>query len=127
MNSLSCVPYSIAAILLVGTLTGCATDRSQHHLRHHPDMAASHMRMGDMAGPGGMRMQQDMKAMCDMQEKMMGAKTVEERRALMAEHMKAMSPEMRKRNMAMMQEHMRTMQEHMQMMQEHMGGQAPAK
>jgi len=80
-----------------------------------------------MAGPGGMRMQQDMKAMCDMQEKMMGAKTVEERRALMAEHMKAMSPEMRKRNMAMMQEHMRTMQEHMQMMQEHMGGQAPAK
>ena len=46
----------------------------------------------------------DMKAMCDMHEKMMAAKTPEERQAMMDERMKTMPPEMMQKHMAMMTE-----------------------
>lgn len=63
----------------------------------------------------------DMMAMCsDMYEKMMSAKTPEERRAMMQKHMKSMPPDMMRTHMAMMQEQMK-------MMHEHMGAQMPDK
>jgi hypothetical protein len=60
----------------------------------------------------------DMVAMCPMHEQMMGSKTPDERKAMMAEHMKTMSPETRKQHLQRMQAHMQTMQEHINMMQE---------
>ncbi|QAU35955.1 hypothetical protein EKL02_03495 [Janthinobacterium sp. 17J80-10] len=69
-------------------------------------------------GKGMMMSDAEMKSMCEMHEKMMGAKTPEERRSMMTEHMKTMSPET-------MKKHMEMMQSEMQMMKEHMGSQAP--
>ena len=80
------------------------------------------MSPGTMSMMGG-----DMAAMCDVHTKMMSAKTPEERRALMAEHMKTMSPDMMKRHMAMMQGHMQMMQEEMGMMRERMSTQTPGR
>lgn len=54
------------------------------------------MGMGMGAGPMGRGMMMsdaEMKSMCDMHEKMMGAKTPEERRAMMTEHMGTQTPE----------------------------------
>jgi len=47
---------------------------------------------------------QDMTAMCDMHKQMMAGKSDAERRAMVEQHMKNMSPGMR--------QHMQTMQEH---------------
>lgn len=55
--------------------------KSEDHAVHHPAASAS-APTADMDGP--------MKAMRDMRDKMMNAKTPEERQALMADHMKAM-------------------------------------
>ena len=63
------------------------------HTAHHPQAAASAaggMPMADRAG-----MDEQMKAMHEMHEKMAQAKTPEERSAVMAEHMKAMQDGMR--------------------------------
>lgn len=57
---------------------------------HHPASAVAPTSTA-MAGKADMaRMDVQMKAMKDMHEKMMAAKTPEERKALMAEHMKIM-------------------------------------
>lgn len=53
----------------------------------------------------------DMQAMCDVHDKMMRAKTPEERQAIMDEYMKNMPPEMRQQHMQMMQQHMQMMQQ----------------
>lgn len=45
----------------------------------------------------------DMTAMCEMHKEMMSGKTLEQRQAMMAKHMKSMSPEMQ-RSMQMMQQ-----------------------
>ncbi len=62
------------------------------HAAHHPDSAsapaASATAKPSTASPAQMDMQ--MKSMREMHDKMMAAKTPEERQALMAEHMKAM-------------------------------------
>jgi hypothetical protein len=62
----------------------------------------------------------EMANMCAMHEKMISAKTPEERQALMAEHMKSMPPEM-------MQRHMEMMQSQSPMMCGHGGNRAPGK
>ena len=81
------------AILGVALIAACATAtepvgtpgtaaKADEHAAHHPASAAS--------APAGAPMQDRMKAMREMHDKMMSAKTPEERQALMAEHMKAM-------------------------------------
>lgn len=123
MKSKISFAVKVTAVLATVILTACTTDLAAKHRQHHPESNASQMSMGMGAGPMGKGMMMsdaDMKSMCDMHEKMMGAKTPAEQKAVMAEHMKTMSPEMMKRHMGMMQSEM-------QMMKEHMGTQAPAK
>lgn len=119
--------YAMPAALVLAaiTLTACVTDPAAQtrHRQHHPDAAVTQGKMGMGAGPMGKGMMMsdaEMKSICDMHEKMMGAKTPEERRSLMTEHMKTMSPET-------MKKHMEMMQSEMQMMQEHMRTQTPGK
>lgn len=119
--------FPAAAALAAAILAGCATGPAaqERHRQHHPDSAQSQGRMGMGMGAGsmgkGMMMSDaEMKSMCEMHEKMMDAKTPEERKSMMTEHMKKMSPEAMKKHMEMMQYEMR-------MMQEHMGAQTPAK
>jgi len=77
----------IPAIAAVVVLSACAvTQADKDHGAHHPSGAATPPSTG--ASPA--RMDAQMKAMRAMHEKMMSAKTPEERQALMAEHMKAM-------------------------------------
>jgi hypothetical protein len=105
-------------ILAAFILTGCSTDAATRH-KSHSDSMASQEGMGMMGKK--MRMSDaEMQSMCDMHMQMMHAQTPEQRKAMMAEHIKSMSPQM-------MQEHMNMMQSEMQMMREQMGTQAPAK
>lgn len=107
-----------AAVLAALVLTGCATDAATRHNLHSDSMASQggmymmdkKMRMSDA----------EMQSMCDMHTQMMRAQTPEQRKAMMAEHIKSMSPQM-------MQEHMNMMQSEMQMMREQMGTRAPAQ
>lgn len=89
--------------LAIAALMGCAADQ---YAQHHPNAAASQATEAMSSGSGSadekMNMM-DMKAMCDMYQKMMSAKTPEERRAMMNERMKNMSPEMMQKHMDMMQ------------------------
>ena len=80
--------------LTVATLaTACASPGGMNAAPASPGMA-------NMAAPAPMAaMEPRMKAMQEMHQKMMGAKTPAERQALMAEHMKAMQG-----GMAMMKE-----------------------
>ena len=83
---------TIVALSTVALVTACASpggpgsspptpEKAAEHASHHPDGGAP----ASMAG-----MQDQMKAMQEMHDKMMNAKTPEERQALMAAHMKAM-------------------------------------
>lgn len=75
-------------------LAGCATGPSgQEHAAHHPPGAAASA--SAMPTPG--QMDSMMKSMREMHDRMMAAKTAEERSRLMQEHMKLMQD-----NMAMM-------------------------
>jgi len=71
----------LAAALAVVVLAGCATQTpsDEEHAAHH-----------SQAGPLEAKASQQMKTMQGMHQKMMAAKTPEERQALMAQHMKAM-------------------------------------
>lgn len=89
--------------LAIAALMGCAADQDA---QQHPDAAASQATgaMSSGSGSAGNQMNMmDMKAMCDMHQKMMSANTPEERRAMMDERMKNMSPEMMQKHMDMMQ------------------------
>lgn len=122
MKPLSFPLSAIAAALLMVALSGCATDQSPQHGQHHPGVTGtpSSAMQGHKAPGGGKPMSQaDMTAMCaGMHEKMMSANTPEERKSIMQEHMKSMSPEMRQR----MHEHMMSLSpEKRQQMHEQMG------
>lgn len=74
----------IIAFCAAVALSGCAAVQSdQDHAAHHPSDASS-----PAEAPAQMDMR--MKSMQEMHEKMMAAKTPEERQALMSEHMKSM-------------------------------------
>lgn len=92
-------PSALFALALF-SLAGCATPDSEQHKLHHPDSAGGPQAMMS-SGAGGMSMM-DMKSMCEMHEKMMHAKSADERQAMMSERMKTMSPEMMKKQMDMM-------------------------
>lgn len=94
----------VTAVFLIMALTGCTTNLDAQHRQHHPDSATSQA-PGTMDGgtASEQRSTMDMKAMCDMHQKMMSAKTPEERKAMMDGHMKNMTPEMMQKHMEMMQ------------------------
>ena len=85
-------PLSLAlAIVAMGTPSWAA--QHDQHKAHHPAGSASAAAVKPMPGkttPEMARMANQKKAMQDMHDKMMAAKTPEERSALMAEHMKTM-------------------------------------
>ena len=85
-------PLTLAlALVAVGVPTWAAQD--DQHKTHHPAGSASAAAIKPSSGkttPEMTRMADQTKAMQEMHEKMMAAKTPEERSALMAEHMKSM-------------------------------------
>ncbi|WP_029001684.1 hypothetical protein [Azohydromonas australica] len=102
-------PLALAAILAALSLGVHAQTSPEDHAAHHPDRASAPAAaaparrapapaaaasasaagaMGMMGQPAGM--EQHMKAMREMHEKMGKARTPKEREALMAEHMKLM-------------------------------------
>lgn len=92
----------LASALLALAGSGCAQratiDRTGAAVE--PRGAASMSR--NMAG--GQMPMMDMDAMCNMHQKLMDAKTAEQRQALMGEHMKKMSPDTWDRRMSMLRE-----------------------
>ena len=138
-------PFTLAlALVTVGAPTWAAQD--DQHKAHHPAGSASAPASKGMSAKPGMQialMDNQMKAMGAMHDKMMAAKTPEERNALMAEHMQAMQDGMTMMNgmsvrdmtgmkgdMAahhqMMDKRMEMMQATMQMMMDRLP-QSPAK
>ena len=81
------------AIALVATGTSSWAAQIDQHKAHHPVGSASAAASKSMPGkttPEMAQMANHMKAMQEMHDKMMAAKTPEGRNALMAEHMKTM-------------------------------------
>ncbi len=83
------------ALALAVAAVGAPSWAAQHdkHQGHHPAgtaAAPASNAMSSKAGPAMARMDAQMKTMRELHDKMMAAKTPEERNALMAEHMKAM-------------------------------------
>ncbi|MBI3367798.1 MAG: hypothetical protein HY021_04940 [Burkholderiales bacterium] len=82
-----CSLKTLAAVTALALVSACASPdapnsvKADEHASHHPDAAPA------AAMPG---MQERMKAMREMHDKMMNAKTPAERQALMADHMKSM-------------------------------------
>ena len=83
---------AVAAAAATFCLVGCA-QTPVDHAAHHPEVtafaAAGPMSMGGANGSMA-QMDEHMKAMREMHEKMKRARTPEEKSALMAEHMKLM-------------------------------------
>jgi hypothetical protein len=118
MKSISRQAGGLTAVFLAAvTLAGCAAIGEKHRTHHpqppapafsgdtsRPGAAGQRGMMGSAGGPMGMA---DPRSMCDMHQRMKGAKTAEERSAMMDEHMRNMSPEMRQRHMEMLQQHCR--------------------
>ena len=87
-------PLCLALALLAAGAPSWASQHDQHK-GHHPTGAASASAASSKSMPGKTtperaRMANHMRAMQAMHDKMMAAKTPEERDALMAEHMKTM-------------------------------------
>ena len=85
-------PLSLALALFAAAAPSWAAQHDQHKA-HHPAGSASAAASKSMPGkttPEMARMANHMKAMQEMHDKMMAAKTPEERSALMADHMKTM-------------------------------------
>jgi hypothetical protein len=85
-------PLSLALVLIALGAPSWAAQHEQHKA-HHPAGSASAAASKSMPGkttPEMARMANQMKAMQAMHDKMMAAKTPEERNGLMADHMKTM-------------------------------------
>ena len=82
---------ALAAALAFASTSTLAANHEQDHTEHHPEAPAAVAPAPDI-GPKvpPQAVQKQMQAMKAMHEKMMGAKTPEERSALMAEHMQTM-------------------------------------
>lgn len=100
---MSDIRTTVLALLLADASLGAAAQTAAEHEQHHPQGAAAAPAMPAAAqpamppnamGPGQManmaRMDEHMKAMRAMHDKMAAARTPAERQALMAEHMKLM-------------------------------------
>jgi hypothetical protein len=86
---------AVAAAMATFCVTGYAQTPVEHDT-HHPDAAPTGNMPMPIDGPDAQmaRLDEQMKAMQAMHDKMMMAKTPEERSALMAEHMKVMQDSM---------------------------------
>ena len=90
--------FTVAVALLIAAGTVSAQTKQQDHSAHHPEGVASAAAVTKASAIGSavakdakdVDMAAKMKAMQDMHQKMMDAKTPEERQALMGEHMLAM-------------------------------------
>ncbi len=80
---------SVVASVVAFGLGGCA-QTPVDHAAHHPDTAAPTVADAMPMGGSMAQMDEHMKAMREMHEKMKRAKTPEEKNALMVEHMKLM-------------------------------------
>ena len=94
MKRAHCLAFALA-LSTIGLSAYAATD--DEHKGHHPAGAASGT--AAKAAPAKpnvdmMRMDTQMKSMREMHDKMMAAKTPDERKALMAQHMKTMQDSM---------------------------------
>ena len=90
---------TLIGICVATASMGVLAQGAEEHKEHHPEGAApataAKKAPGQSIGPEKMAaMDQRMKDMQAMHEKMMSAKTPEERQALMAEHMKMMQDSM---------------------------------
>ena len=82
---------ALAAALAFASTSTLAANHEQDHTEHHPEAPAAVAPAPDMgAKVPPQAVQKQMQAMKAMHEKMMNAKTPEERSALMAEHMQTM-------------------------------------
>ena len=82
---------ALAVALAVASTSSLAANHEPDHSAHHPQAPAAVAPAPDMdAKAQPQAMQKQMQAMKAMHEKMMNAKTPEERSALMAEHMQTM-------------------------------------
>ena len=82
---------ALAVALAVASTSSLAANHEPDHSAHHPQAPAAVVPAPDMdAKVQPQAMQKQMQAMKAMHEKMMNAKTPEERSALMAEHMQTM-------------------------------------
>ena len=82
---------ALTAALAFASTSAWATNHEPDHSAHHPQAPAAVAPAPDMdAKVQPQAMQKQMQAMKAMHEKMMNAKTPEERSALMAEHMQTM-------------------------------------
>ena len=122
MKSLPRLFLSAATGMLAFSLAGCAAPpaQKQAHEQHHSRSSAPQAMERESGHAMMGAMEKDMAEMCDMHTQMMSAKSPQERRAMMQEHMKSMSPEDMQKHMDMMQKKMTMMQSDMQMMREHM-------
>jgi hypothetical protein len=77
--------FGVAALLSTGAFAGS----DKEHAAHHPAGAASAPAPASKA-PTPTQVEQQTRSLREMHERMMAARTPEERQALMAEHMKAM-------------------------------------
>jgi hypothetical protein len=152
--------YALAMTLAAAAPLLYAADANDH-TAHHPENAPAASAPAAPSKPTNtakavneqsMKMDAQMKTMREMHDKMMNAKTPEERKALMANHMKAMkdgmammsgmsgdmmggaakgnkptSPQAMQQQMNMMQKKMDMMQTMMPMMMDCMETQMPAK
>lgn len=147
--------FALASPLLYAA---AANDHEAHHPENTPAATAPKTPSKPVTTPTttneqGTKMDAQTKTMREMHDKMMNAKTPEERKALMADHMKAMkdgmammsgmsgggmmggpakgnklpSPQATQQQMDMMQNKMDMMQTMMQMMMDRMEMQMPAK
>jgi len=77
--------------LAAGFSCGAFAQSDKDHAAHHPPQGAASAAVSAAArAPSPAQMDMQMKTMQDMHEKMLAAKTPEERQALMADHMKTM-------------------------------------
>ncbi|MCU6501726.1 hypothetical protein LPN04_28415 [Rugamonas sp. A1-17] len=83
---------ALALTLLTSPMLAAAQNQ-QSHDAHHPAASAPKQAAAKPAGPAT-KIDAQMKLMQEMHDKMMNAKTPEERKALMGEHMKTMKDAM---------------------------------
>jgi len=87
------IAFVLAAAFFV-TPPGVLAQSGQDHATHHPASAAaataSKAARPKASAPTAMQMDAQMQAMHEMHDRMMAAKSPEERQALMADHLKAM-------------------------------------
>jgi hypothetical protein len=126
---------SILALAAAAALSsGALAQTDKDHAAHHPSGGSASASAAPKAPTRG-QIDMQMKAMQETHEKMMAAKTPEERQAIMAEHMKSMQDGMAMMGQmkggmaastAMMGKRMDMMETMMQMMVDREGMAAPA-